>query len=108
MDLEVGVLCVPGGNNTSAFSLVEDLQELPLRCLPFVSFEIFQLDPERVVLVVRQHVDVLVAEPEFLARIAEAVLVVGPVAVEVLPGFAKVVTPLNDLQNRRGISRLKV
>jgi hypothetical protein len=66
--------------------------------LPFVPFEVLQLDPQDVLFVVGQHVDVLVAQPELLGGVAEAVLVVVPVAVEVLAGVAEVVAALDHLQ----------
>lgn len=68
--------------------------------LPFVSFEVLQLDPEDVVLVVGQHVNVFVAKPELFARISEAVLVIGPVSVEVLSRLSVVVSSLYDLKRR--------
>jgi predicted transcriptional regulator len=64
---------------------------------PLVALKVLQLDAQCVVLVVGQHVDVLVAHPELLGGITEAILVVGPVAVEVLAWIAKIVTSLNDL-----------
>lgn len=64
---------------------------------PDVAFEVFEFDAQGVVLGVGQHVDVLVAQPEFHFRIAEAALVVVPVAVEVLALLAVVVAALDHL-----------
>lgn len=65
--------------------------------LPFVSFKILQLNSKHVVLVIGEHVDVLIAEPELFSRVTEAVLVIGPVPVEVLPWLAEVITSLDHL-----------
>lgn len=65
--------------------------------IPFVTFEVFKFNPQHVILVVRQHVYVLVAQPELLGGIAESIFVVGPVSVEVLPRLAEVIPPLNNL-----------
>lgn len=44
--------------------------------LPLVPLKVFKFYPQYVFLVVGQHVDVLVAKPEFLGWIPEAVLVI--------------------------------
>ena len=66
--------------------------------LPDVAFEVLEFDTEGVVFGVGQHVDVLVTQPEFHFRIAEAALVVVPVAVEVLALLAVIVAPLDHLR----------
>lgn len=65
--------------------------------LPLVAFEVFQFDAQHVILVVRQHVDIFVPEPELLRRIAETVFVVRPIAVEVFARIPEVVAPLDHL-----------
>lgn len=65
--------------------------------LPFVSLEVFEFHSKRVILVVGEHVNVLVTEPEFSSRIAEAVFVVDPISVEIFPRLAEVVPPLYHL-----------
>ena len=67
--------------------------------VPLVALEVFELDAQRVVLGVGEHVDVLVAEPELAVGIAEAALVVLPVAVEVLAVLAQVVKVVATLDH---------
>lgn len=68
--------------------------------LPFVSFEIFQFHPERILLVIGEHINIFVPQPKFLGRIAETVFVVVPVAIEILPGDAEIVATLDNLKKK--------
>ena len=69
--------------------------------VPFVAVEVFELDPENAVVRVREHENVLVAQPELFGHVAEAVLVVVPVPVERLPRLSVVVTSMDHLHRRR-------
>lgn len=64
---------------------------------PFVAFEIFKFNSQRVILVICQHVNVFIAEPKLFRRIAEAILIIGPITVEIFPWLAVLVAPLNYL-----------
>ena len=66
--------------------------------LPRVPFEIFQIDPQLVVVAPGQHVDVFVAEPKLLLGGAEAVLVFIPIAIETLSRLAVVAPSLYYLK----------
>ena len=66
-----------------------------VNCLPFVSFKVLEFNAQRIVLIVCQHVNVLVAQPELLSWVSETVLVVGPVSVKVLARLPEIVTSLN-------------
>jgi hypothetical protein len=65
--------------------------------VPLVAFKVLEFDAQRIIFGVGQHVDVLVAQPELAVGIAEAALVVVPVAIEVLAVLAIIVSPLDDL-----------
>jgi hypothetical protein len=65
--------------------------------LPFVAFKILQLNAQHVVLVIGEHVDVFISEPELFSRVTKAVLVIGPVTVEVLAWLAEVIASLDYL-----------
>lgn len=97
MDLKVRILCVSATTTKPNQNYVFSLRSCINASSPFVAFEILQFDAQRIVLVVGQHVNVLVTQPELLGRIAKAVFVVRPVAIEVLARLAKVVATLDDL-----------
>lgn len=64
---------------------------------PLVAVKVLELNAKHVVVVVGQHVNVLVAEPELAAGIAETVFVIVPILVEVLRWYAEVVSPVDHL-----------
>lgn len=74
--------------------------------LPLVAFKIFKFHAKRVFFVVGQHVYVFISQPEFFGRIAETVLVIRPISVEVFAWFAQVVSPLYYLELRKYITNL--
>ena len=65
---------------------------------PLVSFKVFQFDSQGVVFVVGQHVNIFISHPEFFGRVTETIFVISPVTIEILSGFAKLVTSLNHLR----------
>jgi hypothetical protein len=67
--------------------------------LPFVAFKIFKLDAQHAVFIIGKHVDVLITKPELFCRVTKAILIIGPITVEVLSRIAEVIPPLDNLEH---------
>lgn len=73
--------------------------------LPFVSFKVLQLDSQHVFLIVGEHVNIFISQPELLAWVSETVLVVDPVPVEVFSRLTKIISALDDLELRHKLNQ---
>lgn len=72
--------------------------EHQLNCFwPLVSLKVLQFYTQSIIFIVCQHVDIFIAQPEFLWWISKAILIVCPIAIEVFSWLTKVITSLNYL-----------
>lgn len=84
--------------NENECRLINKIPKCHTASIPFISFEIFQFNSQRIVFIIGEHVNVFIAQPEFFGWIAETIFVISPVSIEILSWFTEIVSSLNDLE----------